>query len=138
MLTIDFSQFRPPEARSPIWASNVSGQSLAATFSYCDHPFGLSFKGSRSSRRYLRMDHPMMHPEQKMRIPIPMQPCQMGRYGENSEKEEAVGADAVAGLLEEGDVEDMVGVGLVSATTPLLREPTPNKSVKQSTVSVKR
>jgi hypothetical protein len=58
--------------------------------------------------------------------------------GKIRRKKKPLAPDAVTELLEEGDVEDMVGVGLVSATTPLLREPTPNKSVKQSTVSVKR
>ena len=45
---------------------------------------------------------------------------------------EAVDADAAAELLEEGNVEDIVRVELEcgGTTTPLLREPNPNKSVK--------
>lgn len=45
---------------------------------------------------------------------------------------EAVDADAAAELLEEGNVEDIVRVELECGgpTTPSLREPNPNKSVK--------
>ena len=137
MLTIDFSHFKPSESHSPIRASNISGWPLAGRSSFCGHRvFTFRTKGLRNSRKEIPC-HLMMHTKQKVRKQTPIKPIQIG--GDVVEEEEvgvgeAVDADAAAELLEEGNVEDMVRVELECAgpTAPLLREPNPNKSVKDT------
>jgi hypothetical protein len=138
MLTIDFSHFRPSEAPSPIQASNISGRPLAVTFSFCGRRvFRLAFEASRYSPSLASFRHMRRDTKQKVRTLIPMNPTKMG--GDEEEEEEvglgeAVAADASAELLEEGDVEDMVRVGLVSVMIRLHHcwEPNPNKCVKDT------